>query len=139
MKALRSLPGTRALLAAVLVASVLAAQSASAQPMMSRPLPDLGGRLLTLNQIVYAPGQSSEPHRHAAHILAYVLSGQIESSLDDQPPVLYGPGEFWYESPMQLHRTFRNPSATDSVTVLVFGLRDPDQPGRLSEPSPGAR
>lgn len=139
MKPLLSLLSTRAPFVAVLVASVLATQGASAQSLMSRPLPDLDGRLLTLGRLVYAPGQSSEPHRHPAHILAYVVSGQIESSLDDQPPVLYGPGEFWYESPMQLHRTFRNPSATETVTVIVFGLRDPDQPGLIPEGSPGAR
>jgi quercetin dioxygenase-like cupin family protein len=129
----------RVLFAVVLVASVLAARGASAQSMMSRPLPDLEGRLLTLGQLVYAPGQSSEPHRHPAHIVAYVVSGQIESSLDDQPPVVYGPGDYWYESPMQLHRTFRNPSATEPVTVIVFGLRDPDRPGLIPESSPGAR
>jgi hypothetical protein len=120
-------------LAATLAALALSPGSAAAQALMSRALPDLDGRL------VYQPGQSAEPHRHPAHLVAYVVSGRIESALDDQPPVLYGPGEFWYESPMQLHRTFRNPSATESVTVVVFGLRDPDAPGLIPEPGAQGR
>jgi hypothetical protein len=35
---------------------------------------------------------------------------------------------------MQLHRTFRNPSATEPVTILLFRLNDPDRPLVIPEP-----
>ena len=121
--------------AMTLSAFALGAGDAAAQPLLSQALAELDGRVLTISQLVYAPGQSATPHRHPAHLAAYVVSGQVESALDDQPPVLYGPGEVWYEAPMQLHRTFRNPSATEPVTVIVFGLRDPDASGLIPEPN----
>jgi len=37
---------------------------------------------------------------------------------------VYGPGEVWYESHMQLHRVFRDPSSTEPFTVIVFAVRD---------------
>ncbi len=122
-------------LALVLCAVALGARDLTAQPLLSQSLADLEGRILTVSKLVYAPGQSATPHRHPAHLAAYVVSGQVESALDDQPPVLYGPGDVWYEAPMQLHRTFRNPSATEPVTVIVFGLRDPDASGLIPEPN----
>jgi quercetin dioxygenase-like cupin family protein len=61
----------------------------------------------------------------------YVVSGQVESALDDEPPVVYGPGEAWFESHRQLHRVFRNPSNTEPFTVIVFALRDADHPANV--------
>jgi len=124
-------------LAGAVAALALGPGGAAAQALMSLPLPDLEGRLLTVSRLVYAPGQSADPHRHPAHLVAYVVSGRIESALDDQPPVVYGPGEFWYEQPMQLHRMFRNPSDNQPVTVIVFGLRDPDAPGLIPADAQG--
>lgn len=115
-------------LALAMSAAFLGASDAAGQQLLNQTLAELDGRVLTISKLVYAPGQSAEPHRHPAHIAAYVVSGQVESGLDDEPSVLYGPGDVWYEAPMQLHRTFRNPSATEPVTVIVFGLRDPEAP-----------
>jgi len=109
-------------------AVALGASDAAGQQLLSQTLAELDGRVLTISQLVYAPGQSAEPHRHPAYIAAYVVSGQVESGLDDEQSVLYGPGDVWYEAPMQLHRTFRNPSTTEPVTVIVFSLRDPGAP-----------
>jgi quercetin dioxygenase-like cupin family protein len=68
------------------------------------------------------------PHRHQAYLAVYVVSGHVESALDDEEPVLYGPGDAWYEAHNQLHRVFRNPSSTEPFTVIVFALRDADHP-----------
>lgn len=120
-------------------AVVLCASEAAGQQLLNQTLADLDGRILTISKLVYAPGQSAEPHRHPAYIAAYVVSGQVESGLDDERSVLYGPGDVWYEAPMQLHRTFRNPSATEPVTVIVFGLRDPETPSGAQGPDPRDR
>jgi quercetin dioxygenase-like cupin family protein len=100
----------------------------SVEALLSQLLEDVDGRQLAVTRLVYQPGASAMPHRHPAYLAAYVVSGQIESALDDEEPVLYGPGDAWFESHMQLHRVFRNPSSTEPVTVIVFALRDADHP-----------
>jgi quercetin dioxygenase-like cupin family protein len=105
-----------------------------AQELLSRILHDVDGRQVAVTKLVYAPGVASMPHRHQAYLAVYVVSGQVESALDDEAPVLYGPGDVWYESHNQLHRVFRNPSSTEPFTAIVFALRDPDHPAvRASE------
>jgi quercetin dioxygenase-like cupin family protein len=110
----------------------------SVEALLSRILEDVDGRQLAVTRLVYQPGASAMPHRHPAYLAAYVVSGQIESALDDEEPVLYGPGDAWLESHMQLHRVFRNPSSTEPVTVIVFALRDADHPA-VRESAPNAR
>ena len=100
----------------------------SVEALLSQILKDVDGRQLAVTRLVYQPGASAMPHRHPAYLAAYVVSGRIESALDDEEPVLYGPGDAWFESHMQLHRVFRNPSTTEPVTVIVFALRDADHP-----------
>jgi quercetin dioxygenase-like cupin family protein len=102
--------------------------------LINETLDDLGGRQLTVTRITFPPGTNTEPHRHPSYLVAYVVSGHVESSVDDEEPVLYGPGDVWYEAHMQLHRTFRNPSATEPVTILLFRLNDPDRPLVIPEP-----
>jgi quercetin dioxygenase-like cupin family protein len=105
-----------------------------AEELVSKRLEDLDGRQLAVTQVVYQPGASSMPHRHAAYLAVYVVAGQVESALDDEQPVLYGPGDAWVESHLQLHRVFRNPSSTEPFTVIVFALRDADHPANVQEP-----
>jgi len=93
----------------------------SAQELISKKLDELGGKHLAVSKLVYPPGASSMAHRHPAFIMAYVVSGHVESALDDEKSVVYGPND---ESHMQLHRTFRNPSSTEPFTVIVFSVRD---------------
>lgn len=100
----------------------------SVEELLSEILDDVDGRQLAVTQLVYQPGASSVPHRHPAYLAVYVVSGQVESALDDEEPVLYGPGDAWFEAHGQLHRVFRNPSTTEPFIVIVFALRDPDHP-----------
>lgn len=102
----------------------------STEQLMIKTLTDLDGRQIALTKLVYPPGAGVMEHRHRAYIAAYVVSGHVESALDDEKPIVYGPGEVWYESHMQLHRTFRNPSTTEPFVVIVFALRDAAQPAK---------
>ena len=96
----------------------------SVEQLLSATLADLGGRQLAVTKLTYPPGASATPHRHPAWLAVYVVSGHVESALDDEEPVLYGPGDVWHESHMQLHREFRNPSSSEPFVVIVFAIRD---------------
>jgi quercetin dioxygenase-like cupin family protein len=72
------------------------------------------------------PSASSAPHRHArsAFIYAYVLSGEIQSQVDDEPARIYRPGESWFESPGAHHRVSANASNTESAWLLAVFIVD---------------
>jgi len=103
------------------------AETPKVESLFNQQLKDLDDRRLTLTSIEYPPGASSGAHSHPAHTLVYVVSGHVESSVDDEEPKVYGPGEAWYEEPRQLHATFRNTSETEPFTVIAFMLQSPDE------------
>lgn len=111
--------------------------SAGDEPMLevlrSQKLADIKGREMLLIELEYPPGAATGPHRHPSHTMVYVISGQVESSVDDGAPVVYGPGESFYESPMQLHATFRNPSATKPFKAIAVMVRDTSKPVTMME------
>jgi quercetin dioxygenase-like cupin family protein len=77
-------------------------------------IPNIPGKSLVAQFVDYAPGGASLPHAHAksAFIFAYVLSGEIESQVNDEPKRVYRAGESWYETPGSIHRVSRNASTT---------------------------
>lgn len=99
----------------------------------SQKLADIEGREMLLIELEYPPGAATGAHRHPSHTIVYVISGQVESSVDDSAPVVYGPGESFYESPMQLHATFRNPSATKPFKAIAVMVRDTSKPVTMME------
>jgi quercetin dioxygenase-like cupin family protein len=75
------------------------------------------------------PGQGGEPHRHPGPAFGYVLEGEYEWAIDDQPAKVLRAGETFYEPTGCLHRVSRNPSArgTTRVLALVIYPRDAKQ------------
>ena len=75
-------------------------------PIFQHDLPDL--RLhdwsVTTVEVDYAPGESSNAHRHPGLTFAYVLEGEITSKVDDEAEKTYATGEMWMETPGQLRR-----------------------------------
>ncbi len=82
-------------------------------------------------QLEYAPGGSSEPHRHPGHTFVYVLEGSLVAQLDDGPVKTYTPGQMFYEQPMHLHAVSKNASATEPVKFLVFRIAEKGKPGTV--------
>jgi len=82
-------------------------------------------------QLEYAPGGSSEPHRHPGHTFVYVLEGSLVAQLDDGPVKTYMPGQMFYEQPMHLHAVSKNASATEPVKFLVFRIAEKGKPGTV--------
>ena len=79
----------------------------------------------------YAPGAASPSHTHAksAFIYAYVISGAIESKVNDGETRIYRAGESWSEPPGAIHSISRNASKTEPAKLLaVFVLDTNDNP-----------
>ena len=71
------------------------------------------------------------PHTHAksAFIYAYVISGAIESKVNDGETRIYRAGESWSEPPGAIHSISRNASKTEPAKLLaVFVLDTNDNP-----------
>jgi quercetin dioxygenase-like cupin family protein len=62
----------------------------------------------TAVEVTIAPGQQGVPHRHPGPGLGYVLEGEYEWAIDDQPARILKAGETFYEPAGCLHRVSRN-------------------------------
>ena len=106
-------------------------------PHFERAIPNIPGKSLVAVVVDYAPGGASLPHTHAksAFIFAYVVSGTIESQVNDQPKRVYRAGESWYETPGSSHRVSRNASATEPAKLLAVFVVDTEDK-TLTTPAP---
>lgn len=95
-------------------------------PNFRHAIPNIPGKSLTAVVVDYPPGAASPAHRHAssAFIYAYVVSGDIESQVDDGPKRVYHAGESFFEAPGALHRVSRNASATKPAKLLAVFVAD---------------
>jgi len=89
-------------------------------------IPNIPGKSLTAVEVNYAPGQASPPHTHAksAFIYAYVVSGAIESKVNDGKAHIYHAGESWSEAPGAVHSISRNASMTEPAKLLAVFVLD---------------
>lgn len=97
-------------------------------PNFEHAIPNIPGRSLTAVVVDYAPGGASPPHLHAksAFIYAYVVSGAVESQVNDGPKRIYHAGESFFEEPGSVHRVSRNASTTQPAKLLAVVVADTD-------------
>ncbi|WP_175921358.1 cupin domain-containing protein [Burkholderia latens] len=95
-------------------------------PNFQHAIPNIPGKSLTAVIVDYAPGAASSAHRHAgsAFIYAYVVSGDIESQVNDGPTRVYHAGESFFEAPGAVHRVSRNASGTRPARLLAVFVAD---------------
>jgi quercetin dioxygenase-like cupin family protein len=89
-------------------------------------IPNIPGKSLIAVEVDYAPGTASTPHTHAksAFIYAYVISGAIESKVNDGEARIYRAGESWSEPPGATHSISRNASKTEPARLLAVFVVD---------------
>ena len=89
-------------------------------------IPNIPGKSLIALEVDYAPGAASPPHTHAksAFIYAYVISGVIESKVNDGETRIYRAGESWSEAPGAIHSISRNASKTEPAKLLAVFVLD---------------
>ena len=78
----------------------------------------------TAVEVTIGPGQSGSPHRHPGPAFVYVLEGEYELGIDDQPTKRFKAGDTFYEPTGCLHRVSRNP-ATKGTTRLIAVVLHP--------------
>jgi quercetin dioxygenase-like cupin family protein len=84
------------------------------------------GASATVLEVTFEPGQKDSPHRHAGPVFGYVLEGEYEHALNDEPVKTYKTGETFYEPSGSLHRAARNPSAKTKTRLLAVILHPRD-------------
>jgi len=94
-----------------------------AQTLMQAPLGEIKAPVMSLYVLRLDPGQTGTPHSHDRAIFAYILEGEIENQIEPDPPKILRAGDFFHELPNQVHRVFRNVSATQTARILMFQNR----------------
>ena len=80
----------------------------------------------TVKDVTFEPGQNDTPHRHAGPVFGYVLEGEYEHAIDDEPVKTYKAGETFYEPSGCVHRVARNPSSKTRTRLLAVILHPRD-------------
>jgi quercetin dioxygenase-like cupin family protein len=103
-------------------------QAEAVTPKFDQAIPNIPGKSLVIVEVDYAPGAASPPHTHAksAFIYAYVISGEIESKVNDGETRIYKAGESWSEPPNASHTISRNASKTKPAKLLAVFVVDSD-------------
>ncbi|QDU87243.1 Cupin domain protein [Pirellulimonas nuda] len=83
----------------------------------------------TIVEVTIGPGQSGLAHRHPGPGFVYVLEGEYELGINDEPTKRFKAGETFYEPTGCLHRVSRNPSdkGPTRLIAVVLHSRDTDQ------------
>ena len=83
----------------------------------------------TVVEVTIGPRQSGLAHRHPGPGFVYVLEGEYELGIDDEPTKMFKAGETFYEPTGCLHRVSRNPSPTGQTRLIAVILhpRDTDE------------
>jgi quercetin dioxygenase-like cupin family protein len=105
-----------------------AAHDDTVTPTFNQAITNIPGKSLIALVVDYAPGGASPAHTHAksAFIFGYVLSGEIESQVNDGPKRVYRTGESFYETPGSRHGVSRNASTTQPAKLLAVFVVDTD-------------
>src|ERR671934_2856926 len=80
----------------------------------------------TVVEVTFEPGQEDSPHHHTGPVFGYVLEGDYEHALDDEPVKTYKAGDTFYEPSGSVHRVTRNPSARNKTRLLAVILHPRD-------------
>lgn len=98
-------------------------------PHFEQAIPNIPDKSLVALVVDYAPGGASPSHTHAksAFIFAYVLSGEIESQVNDGPKQVYRAGESFYETPGSSHPVSRNASKSEPARLLAVFVVNSDE------------
>ena len=80
----------------------------------------------TVEVVTFEPGQKDSAHRHVGPVFGYVLEGDYEHALDNEPIKTFKAGETFYEPSGSVHRVAQNPSAKSKTRLLAVILHPRD-------------
>ena len=88
----------------------------------------------TVVEVTIEPGQAGVPHRHPGSAIGYVVEGEYELGIDDQPYRVIKAGETFYEPTGCLHRVSKNPGKVK--TRLIAVVLHPREAKQIAVPEP---
>ena len=102
------------------------AERESVTPKFAQAIGNIPGKTMRVVEVDYAPGAASVAHTHApsAFVYAYVLSGEVESKVNDGDIRRYKAGDSWFEAPGAIHAVSRNASKTAPAKLLAVFVVD---------------
>ena len=105
-----------------------------AAPLFNGPIPNIPGKSVYAGEVNYKPGEATVAHTHdpSSFIFAYVVSGAIESKVNDGETRVYHAGESFTESPGAIHAICRNASQTEPAKMLVVFVLDTNHKAMLT-------
>jgi quercetin dioxygenase-like cupin family protein len=111
-----------------------ASQQQRGRVAFARALPALDGTHLkvTLVEVTYGPGESSQAHSHPCPVVGYVIAGAVRMQVKGEAEVIYRAGDSFYEAPHGVHAVSANASQTKPATFLAYFVCDREEP--LSTP-----
>src|SRR5262249_47487829 len=74
----------------------------------TKKIPEAPGKEIEVITVNYPPGAVDTIHRHDAHVVVYVLEGEVEMQVRGGTLQRLGPGQGFYESPEDVHTVRRN-------------------------------
>ena len=80
----------------------------------------------TVVEVTFEPGQKNSPHHHTGPVFGYVLEGEYEHALGDEPITKNKAGDTFYEPSGSVHRVARNPSGKTRTRLLAVILHPRD-------------
>jgi quercetin dioxygenase-like cupin family protein len=81
---------------------------------------------VTFLEVTLEAGQAEVPHRHAGPVFGYVLKGEFEWAIDDQPAKVLKAGETFHEPTGAYTGWRKNPAAKGKTRVLAVVLHPRD-------------
>ena len=75
--------------------------------------------MATVVEVTIEPGKSGVPHRHPGSAIGYVVEGEYELGIDDQPTRVIKAGQTFYEPAGCLHRVTKNPGKVKTRLIAV--------------------
>src|SRR6516165_9177237 len=88
----------------------------------------------TAVEVTLGPGESDAPHRHPGPGFGYVLEGEYEWAIDDDPAKVLKAGDTFYEPARCLHSVSRNPGKVK--TRLLAWVLHPREAKDIVLPEP---
>jgi quercetin dioxygenase-like cupin family protein len=88
--------------------------------------PDGKQSSVTVLEVTFEPGQKDTPHRHVGPVFGYVMEGEYEHAINDEPIKSYKAGDTFYEPTGALHRVAQNPSDKTRTRLLAVILHPRD-------------
>ena len=80
----------------------------------------------TVLEVTFGPSQKDTLHRHAGPVFGYVLEGEYEHAINDEPVKTYKAGDTFYEPTGCVHRVAANPSNKKKARLMVVILHPRD-------------